>query len=141
MPAFKILVESDAHGNLSWHTSVPNGATVVCTNVNRALAVVQEVLTRTPDARLLTVAEEAAIEAERVRIPDAWEATLDGFDITVTDGATAYSRSYKLVGRADVVVRGIPCGSKGEPVAGTRHALLAIPIPPAPPVAPEIPEA
>jgi hypothetical protein len=123
MPAFQVLLTFDDAGNWTAHVPVPNGVTVVHADVSRLLSVALETYTREPFKRIPTIAEVAAIEAERA-LPPGWAATPAGRNTTTTDGVVTYTRFYQRVGVVDEVYEA-PCDAQGNPTAATRAALSA----------------
>jgi hypothetical protein len=118
MPSFQILLTLDDN---AWGAEprVPNGTTVLHTDVVRVLALALEHYSRAPGQRLLTIAEVASIEEER-RLPPGWKATADGVNTFVEDGVYRWTRSFE---RAGEVVEA-PCGQDGHPTRETRLALV-----------------
>ena len=125
--SFTISGEVRADGTWSVGVSVPNGETVVHSDVARWVALAGEYFSRVPGQRVPTVAEAAAMEAERA-LPGGWGPTLDGVNVTICDGVTSWSRTYS---RDDdetklPIVREAPCGPSGEAIPATRVALLEL---------------
>ncbi len=132
MPAFQILLTLDDNGSWTGTPAVSNGTTVVHADVARLLVVALEAYTRTPGARVLTVSEVVALEAERA-LPDGWSAW-GGTNVFNTDGVVTHSRLYRRGEGLEETVCEAPCTAQGHPTAETRGLLLAFAAgPPTPP--------
>jgi hypothetical protein len=118
MPSFQILLTRDDNA-WSAEPRVPNGTTVLHTDVVRVLALALEHYSRAPGQRLLTIAEVASIDEER-RLPPGWKATADGVNTSIEDGVYRWTRAFERDGE----VVEAPCDAQGYPTRDTRLFLV-----------------
>ena len=83
--SFMFHSKTDDDGSVGYDIIVPNGAPVTNADVLHSLALcIGSLAQRHGNARLLTLAELAAAKEEfdaRQRVPDGWEASLDGASV------------------------------------------------------------
>lgn len=132
--SFRFTLDVADDGSFQPQVIVPNGRTVLFWEVLVHIVRACQHIADNANLRVLTVAEEAALSAEReayaaaTTLPEGWEPTRDGVNVEISNGAPLFTRTYHKVTERD---------DQGEPVIIAAKTLAPCGPPPDGVVLPE----
>lgn len=123
---FVLTLDPEQPGGFTYRYAAADGCVISIEEMNAAIGKHLRMARANinPDLLLPTVTQWAAFDARAV-LPEGWEVTLDGINMTSTDGEMSYSRTYRRV--VDDMVVTAPCAADGTVTDKTVEVLEAMP--------------